>query len=146
MYGIITLNWFFCQLLYRIGKKKMSHRNYATNSQWRECFEKGKKVYLSLWHHAGSYPNNWFTIDNFNMFHSWNAEKHVLISSLQWLAGNLGHTVPIFRKIAIWRCFGAKSQENLIWCAFYGLESAYTDLLYSVKQNECTQKALSIEM
>ena len=42
MYDIITLNWFLCQLQYRIGKK-MSHQNYATNSEWRECIEKSKK-------------------------------------------------------------------------------------------------------
>ena len=42
MYDITTLNWFLCQLLYRIGKK-MSWQKYATNSERRECFEKGKK-------------------------------------------------------------------------------------------------------
>ena len=42
MYDITTLNSFLCQLLYRIGKK-MSRQNYATNSDRRECFEKGKK-------------------------------------------------------------------------------------------------------
>ena len=42
MYDTTTLNWFLCQLLYRIGKK-MSRQNIATNSERRECFEKGKK-------------------------------------------------------------------------------------------------------
>ena len=37
-------------------------------------------------------------------------------------------------------------QENHIWCAFNGLESAYIDFFYSVKYNKCTQKAVSIEM
>ena len=45
-----------------------------------------------------------------------------------------------------WSVFGAKSQENLIWCAFNGLESAYIDFFYLVIYNKCTQKAVSIEM
>ena len=43
MYEITTLNWFLCQVLYRIGKK-MLRQTYATNSEWRECFEKGKML------------------------------------------------------------------------------------------------------
>ena len=42
MYDITFLKLIDCQLLYRIGKK-MSRQNNATNSQRRECFEKGEK-------------------------------------------------------------------------------------------------------
>ena len=110
MYHITTLNWILCQLLYRIGKKR-SRRNYATNSEWRKCFEKGKRftshsdIMLESIQTTGSPLIT-------NMFHSLNAEKHGLISLLQWLTRNLGHTPPIFRKIAILKCFWCQKSNK----------------------------------
>ena len=34
---------------------------------------------------------------------------------------------PYLQENVILKCFGAKSQENLIWCALNGLERAYID-------------------
>ena len=43
-----------------------------------------------------------------------------------------------------WSVFGAKSQENLVWCAFHGLESAYIDFFYNFnKKSNLSSKLIS---
>ena len=39
-----------------------------------------------------------------------------------------------------------KVQEHLIGCAYYGLKSACTHLLYSVRWNKCTKKDVATEI